>query len=98
MFRTQADTADGSVLAISGGRSWTRYALFPFRITRMTLRRALAVLRPIVVSTPYPAGDRIMAKGSIAALSRAPPLAVLLRRLCLGACFPAAASPAGTWA
>src|SRR5205809_6917917 len=57
----------------------------------MTFRRALPVLRPTVVSTPYPAGDRIIAKGSIAALSRAPPLADLIKRLCLGASFSAAA-------
>jgi hypothetical protein len=74
MFSTQADAQLVAIVS-TVGRIITMYALFPLRITWMHLRRALPVLRPVVVSTPNPEGGRAVKNGSIIALRTRPPLA-----------------------
>src|SRR5919109_1912424 len=51
----------------------TTKTLSPRRIVRMHLRRALPVLRPVVVITPNPDGGRSMKNGSSNALRTRPP-------------------------
>jgi hypothetical protein len=51
------------------------YALFPLRVTRMHLRCAFPVLRPVVVITPNPDGGRAKKNGNINALRTRPSLA-----------------------
>ena len=60
----------------------TMYALLPLRIARTHLRRALPVLRPVVVSTPKPAGGRTMNPGSISALRQPAARGVRMNGLC----------------
>jgi hypothetical protein len=59
----------------------TMYASSPLRMTRTHLRRLFPVRRPVVVSTPNPAGGRARKNGSMSALSARPPLAERVKGL-----------------
>jgi hypothetical protein len=73
----------------------TTYALSPRRIARTHLRRALPVLRPVVVITPHPRGGNRVNQGSISALRTRAPVEELTNGLCRRSGTYTSAHPTG---